>query len=34
MSYTMGFSFEGLNISLNGICTIQKDDKIDVGVAY
>ena len=34
VSYTMGFSFEGLNISLNGICTIQKGDKIDVGVAY
>ena len=33
-TYTMGFHFEGLKISLSGICVIENGKQVDMGVAY
>lgn len=33
-STTTGFHFFGFNLSLNGICLIEKENQVDMGVAY
>ena len=33
-SQVMGFYFEGFELSLNGICTVENRSKVDMGVAY
>lgn len=33
-TYSMGFHFDGLKTTLNGICLIDREDRVDMGVAY
>ena len=33
-TYTIPFYFSGLVTTLNGICTIERDNQVDVGIAY